>query len=504
MYLDQILESFNLDPLQTIDSCYDDIHNEFSLLESINFYNSVTTEVITEASNDNIFSKIWNAIKKFFGWIVKKLKSFWHWITGTPSKNGEKSAEQIAYEAGLKAVNDDANAGKFIDINIECDPNSEVQINETIKAQFKLLNAKIDYQRKTLTLTPKTLHKITKEPLKDDFMGNQAVPNVYKKINGCIRFMRDPGLRQQLLNIANAIQDSSISYETIERNKDCIDMWRKTYKITDLNNDTISFDDIYNLYSILNEVNEKLETSDNPETSFINIKDENGIKFINDFCAVAANMQVGIGIIMDACGGSFLIDASYQGTVNDINVLSDFVDRSINSNMSPKYLIRNIYIICHPGLIGKGSPWKPIAGQTRLVIFPVTKKEIVYKIALNGMGVRSNESEINISKLVKEKGKDSMFTLVTDATKDHIIIGMERANTDISMLDKTKDILPFRNKLYALSKELNIPINLSYDTHFGNIGMKNGKLVTIDYGYGRRSTSKDGNVRDIIGAVFKD
>ena len=235
----------------------------------------------------------------------------------------------------------------------------------------------------------------------------------------------------------------------------------------------------------INEMANKFDSFNDPNN--IDSYDDRLIKILNEISGNLSKLQMDMNAITGVLSNCFVVDKKYKNSINDIELLSEFVDNSIKSGIPPKYIMYNTYILSTDKIKGngdKGNENAPIAGQFRAVLFP--GNDSVYKVALSGIGVKSNKSECDISNIFKKKNGADLISLATDHSKNYAVVTAEELDTNEKILPS--QLMDLRSELDDFCKTNQIPLNISGDIHSKNAGYKNGKLAALDYGWVERTS----------------
>ena len=220
------------------------------------------------------------------------------------------------------------------------------------------------------------------------------------------------------------------------------------------------------------------------------------LKKVYDFLAV---IQYSFTITSALFNTVYDVDARYAESVSDPETLDNFVAQCISTGMPSKNIFRNIAILATPELRGPAVK----VGQTRAIIFPENMPDVVYKYAINGVGISANEAERTIS----HKVFDTAVFASTDMPKyfakvvgnlNHrsTAISMERAEFPGTFQDRTNhkdEIVENINRILGennLFDAFEFSVN---DLHGDNVGVlpRTGGWALIDYGNIARSTVHD-------------
>lgn len=518
-----ILESMDLDPLRKYESS--DPYEMFSE-NGDTFLEEALSEAGKDANKKNVIQKIWDFIKKVCKWISKQLSRFISFIKGFFKKKS-KSADQIAEEvvpsnkrnvitgAAMAAAGAVAAGAAVANKNKSSDPSSvSVQTVESTSIP----------SNPSSSISPPSLDDIVKNLIcafEDDkntvkFSWNQIQENgkgAKIKGKGLVRGMNDvvevymminnPDLMSEFLACLDNIKtrelannNFSAKYQSFVNN---YNNYRRSISSMAQSDFSIKLDVLDRFNKQFIEINKVLEIIDSPE-----IVDQKGmnmgvtakpydsssvIRNLNDIAGLVARWQMGISGIVGCLKSVYQIDSSFNNTIDDIETLSQFVQKCMDSGIPGKYIMWNGYKISSPKLKGSGkngSETSPIWGQSRFVFFPDDNPQVMYKVAYNPWGLRANKSETMVTDKVKETGytEDIIAKVVSHTQNDHVI-SIERADNQdtpsISVISNVKD------KLENFCRSQKLPISLIADIHTGNVRKINGKWVAIDYGDVERS-----------------
>jgi hypothetical protein len=177
-------------------------------------------------------------------------------------------------------------------------------------------------------------------------------------------------------------------------------------------------------------------------------------------------------------------------------MLADFVSESLKSGMPNKYLVRNIYLVCDKSIKGEPNMNKPIMGFGRLTLIP--KGDIIYKVAINRYGIRSNKNDFAVMEEIKGTPLMDKFAETTHTVGDYIINVMEKVKAGSSHE-------PSPAEASRLGKEINdelAKMGIGFEIHdikADAFGMKENRYVLLDYGYlHRRSAAAQTNENNNI------
>lgn len=497
-----ILESMNMDPMKVFEESdpYDYFQGDGNL-----FLEETLNEAESGATKENVLSKIWAFIKKCLNWIAKQWSRFIAWCKKVFfGKKGSKSADQIAGEIVGENQEGEINGEQMIPSN----PDSKVEppnFDEVIKPLLCSFNS----DKKTIILTYKDIKKNEQR----FNMLLQPVPNKIGKVP-----------TKSIVRL-----DDVIAVHAMVMNSDLIDNFVEVCKIVEtrelVNNDFVQkFLDFEKLYdkavkqskqarsdgvfeiplNKLDEFNLKMVEANKAISALseFDAVDQKGMGLFSNakpydsanvvFCCnkianLTAIWQMGITGIIGCMKSVYQIDKTFMGTIGDIENLSIFAQKCVESGIPGKYVMWNCYKISKSNLKGNGKGndgTKPIWGQSRFVFFPSDNPSVVHKVAYNPWGLRANQTEISVSSKLTELGKSDIIAKITSQSQNQYVVDMER--TDSNDKPDISTCMDIRNKLMRISMDNNLKVNFANDIHQENVRKVKGKWACIDYGAGTR------------------
>ena len=165
-----------------------------------------------------------------------------------------------------------------------------------------------------------------------------------------------------------------------------------------------------------------------------------------------------------------------------LNSLQILQKKSIDAGIPPRNIANNVYLLAKPELRGTTLGIK--AGQSRAVCFPDNNPSVVYKFAMNGMGLAANKTEHRIWNMTKKPAFSELgkfLAPVQNSFADHACIVMARADKDSAGLERVSDIVADFIEEFEKTHP-DFPYDIE-DLHAGNVGRLNGNPVAIDYGW---------------------
>ena len=286
-----------------------------------------------------------------------------------------------------------------------------------------------------------------------------------------------------------------------DRNKDMIkDFNKKCEKTIDnilheakkINTDDIkiTLKDITSFQKELNNQVYKMDHYVNSDETMVSDFDKDTIKSFNFLADKLLRIQISMNMLTSAIDEKNIINSAFIGEIKNVAILDIFVNECIKAGIPPKYIAYNTWLVSDPCIRGNGAKWKPVWGQTRAVLFPPAGR-VVYKIALSGSGITSNDAEVRVSKLFVDMDRVDLIAPIVRTWKNGTIVAMEAVKSKgtpsyAAILNYSKEVNSIIKDYEAKSgKKLNIKIsdqhkdNVMYDTHYGC-------YRSIDYGIGKR------------------
>lgn len=497
MNIDLTWGSFDLDPMNVLhESCEYSVLYESGIME----LDTMFGEASNGANKQNIFQKIWAFIQKGLKWIGKRFSQFVNYVKTLLTGHPQRSIDSILAELHVEPTH----ANGSISVNIPSNERSAYKPPD-VKLMVKPVILKINNDKSMSFNMAGVMGKLDygnyeakqggvlgfgkKIPIR----GQQYVgPNVLVGDDTVTLYLLDamflllnPGNFDYLIKIAQYIKDQNFDKD-ISANWDSFNKSINKYKQNPSANATVTLDQILEFQTKLNDLQTATEILDTPD----NVIHHNYfvIAILNQFSKFVSGLQMGINTITATAIGIYQIDASYYESIKDLKTFSKFVDVCVKSSIPSKYIANNVYLVCAPNIKGsKGGENNPIWGQSRVVFFPNDNKGLVYKVALSGWGVKCNKSEYNISEAFKKHGGDYLLAPTLDISTEGTVSVAERVQMlkNNGIFDQSK-ILKLQGDIRDFCRINKIPLNLGGDLHGGNIGIRHGKFVALDYAYANR------------------
>jgi len=267
----------------------------------------------------------------------------------------------------------------------------------------------------------------------------------------------------------------------------------KTNALRDLSHTKMTMKELTAFQSRVNKLEEMLDFTQNGNNNLDDV-DSRVIDSLNNLVSITEHIQFGLTSLTNAMQNVHLIDLKYMNSIDDRDVLSKFVYECVQNGIPPKYIAYNTWLIANEQIRGSAATYKPVAGQTRCIFFPIDNKKEILKIAISGIGITSNKNEIRFAEFLKRSKEQEMIdisAMITNSYYEDAIVAMERV---VDRVGKHPDLLilnEIKQKYADFTKrhpELRLVIS---DFNDGNVMWSSDKnrWVCIDYGLGKRNSA---------------
>lgn len=492
--MDIVLEStLSLHPFSSLNN----ITEEFDPYEyfKVDDYSDIITEASDGATKKNIFVKLLNLIKKAGAWIKQRIMNM---VSGVKKliAGKAKTSDQILREMGVQkhAVKRDA-----ADPN---DPNTPDDAAASLYASFiegfaedgilinvgALVAADVNQapikgkeiyaggarasQVISLILDPRPIDEYIElfKKLTNEFsLKNVKAEDIDRLNNMCAEFSGRPSAFDYA---ADAIkQRVRKKYELVRVSID--DLLKFQMKVDEMCKITEEFD---NQFQALNlNIGDKGKEAASIRKHYMDI--------LNRLAWVCVNLQGGLHAIANGMQGIYHVDPGYWNAINDPNQLAKFVEECMKTGMPGKYIVNNIYHVCDEILKGNPDIEHPIMGFGRLTLIP--KGDIIYKVAINRYGVRSNKNDYRVMDAVRGKPIADMFAVTSRTYGEYTINVMEKVQAGKANEPSAMEASDMGKRINEELRQEGIGFTI-YDIKPDAFGKKNGKYVLLDYGYLQR------------------
>lgn len=188
-------------------------------------------------------------------------------------------------------------------------------------------------------------------------------------------------------------------------------------------------------------------------------------------------LQMGINALVVAANKpNKFISGKYIGCCDNLVLLDSFVKELIKAGVPSAHIGLNTYLVASPKIRGSfDADWEPKWGQSRLTLYPSDKSNVCYKIALNGMGTRSNNTEYSYYK--SKPDLQGILAGVKDIGANKCVLVVERLqeNKQVSYMKMAE--------FQSTHKDLIDKYHLG-DIHQNNVAYDmNNNIKIIDFGW---------------------
>jgi hypothetical protein len=498
--MDSILESsFSLNPFTDFDNMG---FEEFDPVEYFKTDNDFTESIMEAAdgtTKKNVFQKLWSVIKKCVAWIKKKIINMANGIKKLV-KGKAKPSNQILKEMGVEHHTPKTS------VPGSNEPNAAVDAADSLFANF--IEGFAD-DGMNINIAGLVAADVNEAPIK-----GKAIYAGGARASQVIELILDPRPIDEYIRIFKTMTDemskSDITAKEIDRlNNLCRDFAgrpsvldyagdaikqrvRKKYEyvrvsIQDLLEFQMKVDDMCKLAEEFDNQFKALNLNLGDKGKNADLITKHYMDILNELAWVCVNLQGGLHAIANGMQGIYNIDPGYWESINDPNQLATFVEECMKTGMPGKYIVNNIYNVSDESLKGTPNVDKPIMGFGRLTLIP--KGDIIYKIAINRYGVRSNKNDYRVMDAVRGKPIASMFAFTTKYYGDYTINVMEKVQAGKSNEPSAMEASKLGKKINDELQKENIGFTI-YDIKADAFGKKDGRYVILDYGYLQRVTYK--------------
>lgn len=197
---------------------------------------------------------------------------------------------------------------------------------------------------------------------------------------------------------------------------------------------------------------------------------------INYLTAMMMYMQTVMNTYSLSLNDIWVIPEEYTATINDFDVMGEFVNSMINAGIPSKYIMLNAWLAGtreftgNPGTYDeeKSSKYKPAMGHCRGCFFPEALTDSVYKIALNKRGTQDIENEYWVTNKVKGTPLETKFAVIKKVNKYNTICEMEKIKT-LEAKDTPKYAAETDKIIKMIDEHLNFVV---HDLHTLNFGIR--------------------------------
>ena len=487
---DQIFENaFVLDPFLTYNGFDNDDY--FDPVDVFKTESGYIDEILTEAEEikkKNILQRIWSTIKKAVKWIVDKIidivKGIKRAIFGK-----KKTVNQL-----LKMIGAKKHEVQFDKLNVTT---AEIAVNAANAGYNSFIEGFYE-DGIMINLAGLVSTNPDKTPVKGKDINGGGT-----RANNVIALILNPKPLDDYIDffkrLTGQLKSENLTKEDIIRiNKECEEFTGRPSLISyavDAAGNTVNkkYNEIYISIDQFMEFQRKVDDMCKVAEEFDNIYNalhvtidadaDKYIKMMNELAWACVNLQGGLHAISNGLQGIYDIDPGYIGSIKSPEMLAAFVTEALKSGMPNKYLVRNIYLVSDEVIKGKPDMDKPIMGFGRLTLIP--EGDIIYKVAINRYGVRSNKNDFAVMNEIKGTSLMDKFAETTMTYGDYIINVMEKVKAGSSNEPSEMEASRLGKEINDELQKMGIGFEI-YDIKADAFGKKGDNYVLLDYGYLQR------------------
>lgn len=511
MNIENILESFNLDPLRKYESL------EFIYEDMTPAVMDAITEASTGTTKKNILQKLWNLLMRFFNWIKQGLQILASFIKKVFSRK-VKSADQCITSVGLTPIERSKISSIPNTTLISAGDKSEqlapkeVSVKQSIKSDDGTISEDnlivpikdmiLQFQDTDSSIKIKVLTPSSPDIKISD--GNELASsfNNLNTVKGH-RILSTHGAALGLLFIKKLVKDRSIvddiitiAHDIEQRNfengafsekvlKEKIDkiasIWIEGNK--ELTTEyTLTIQEIDMVTQIITQLNDAIQKTgiglNHIDKDFST--DKGIVDYVNTVNTLALLMQFAINNITSEMHNIYKIDASYIGSAKSTEQLSKCIEQMIKGSLPSKYVAYNTYLLAAPEMKKFSSELNPSMGQSRCVLYP-TDEKIVYKFAINSAGITGIKQDKFVYDTYKKIGREELLPELISTEYNFCLSTNQRVKTNSEQKNRNHNnaVAKVRNDVELLKQKAGFAIG---DLHEDNIGYAYNHPVIMDYG----------------------
>lgn len=492
-------------------------------------------------SDGSILSKIWNAIKNFLNMIISGFKKFINNFKnrsggpGKPSESVSSIAARVLEKNKSKNKQDsidswpvpkinpkyvvqsggDIKQESFVDesyyiqesakqdtdnvekILIPSDPRSEIK-GEMVELKRRGITMSLSDDKKTMKIKYHGFGKYSKTKIKPSSDSDIDIPGQdkewYSSPKVALHLMTHDSTRKEItdlvelaLRVMKKRKESDIKALKKEEKMGKI---VKIFMVPESHTYEVTLSQITSVQSWASSLLVKMDAFTSTDVD-VHKFDKDTIKALNMVVRLLMRIQISLNYISSALDDLYIIDGEFYKSIKSLDVLDQFVGECIKAGLPPKYVAFNAWLISDNCIRGDGK-YKPLFGHARATIFPPNKK-IVLKIALSGLGVVSNETEVRFTEIFKDMDRIDLIAPVLKDFKNNALVAMERVegNFDLSSSTCKEFAKKADQALTEYQKKTGKKLNIKMGSqHVGNVAFDYKYKVyrSIDYGVHYRNS----------------
>ena len=488
--------------MNVLDSLIDEYHKSMMIYENYRGEDIGEFSVYQEGFGDTvkkglnkgkaIFIKIWNMIKKLFSFISRQIMRVINFVKRIFKKGNPKSTNQILDDMGVKPEKSESSSKTKETQSIPSNPISTTEPPSVKEVSDSLI---CKFQKDgTFTLSWNDIQQHIDAQagaakwgykIKEDFESQKGV-DFNKCVRKALHLVKDEQLLEIFEDVVNSMKDISSNKSLEMKQLKNLDLFlnKVDWEGNDyFHNYTYSVKDLESFQKRISTIALEMVNLKDPD---LNITNTNYIPLMHKFINVLEQVQMGLNSITATLQHIYVADMGYKKSIKDINKLDQFVNECIKAGIPSKYVGFNAWYVSADEIKGptnssEFSPeFLPIWGQSRIVFFP-PNKNIIYKVALSGMGLSANITETKVTNNIEKDEKLAKYICpVLKLYENKSIIEMGKVKTDKKLskdeADRFKDTLNKELSNYGRKFMIN-------DIHLNNVGIDStGNWVCFDYG----------------------
>lgn len=454
----------------------------------------------------DIFLGIFRKMGNFLGQIT----DFFRGLMGKDAKHApKKTISQILEENNNIVPRQDIDMTKFRKkkVSMPLDPSSEESV-PTVNMYTSALVTEINDDGTYTMKTSKLFKDMVKFYMGDKGKVTSQIPGytqatplsimMFKNYEGCFDHVKNA------INILEAMFNNKISVAEYEKKFiSQVNYIENLGRKKSLSNLTIKFT-LEEMMTFQKEIAE-LASHLSSEAGLIKKSEEDpNFKFspdmitaVNFLTASMMYVQVNLNAYSLSLNNIYVIPEEYSATINDFDLMGEFVNSMIMAGIPSKYIMLNAWLAGtreftgNPGTYNeeKAGKYKPAMGHCRGCFFPESLKTSVYKIALNKRGTHDIENEFWVTNRVKGTPLETKFAIIKKTNKYNTICEMEKIKTleasdTFKYAGETDKIIKQMDELFGFVihdlHTLNFGIRIAPEPSLP--GSKANELIISDYG----------------------
>lgn len=464
----------------------DELVEEYASIRSE--YSLYVEHYVQEGVNiKGVFTKILNAIKRFFSFLGKMISRIFNFLK---RNKATKTVDQILESSGIentKVTTESTISTKTEDMLTVKFPATEDSVIKACELHVyaKDLLIKVENDSYTVEAFGMLPGHVSPGPDKvvnsgfciglfSDFLDDHSGAHLKENLEN---FFDNISVNDNHEITVNDTEKIMMCRESIKKSSDFVKTQRFSYSFT--------ISKFVAVQKLVNDICIKLANIN--AVDFDKSIQTDIVSTFKSVCVTLDRITFGCNACGRGFGSMYMCDKKYVGTISSIDELSHFVQSCIQSGIPTRYVAYNVWLVLDENLEVNNEIFHlcadgyesviPRWGQTRVTFLPITSDESVIKVAMNGAGITGNRREVMIYKKYKSAGCESVLTGIKNVTQNFCVLIMERIQSGVS--DKDKET--FKDKTLVPMYEKNPFLPQIHDIHKKNLGRVNGQIKILDY-----------------------